>query len=207
MSNVSFVELCNAISDEDAKSFTLNVVASFDARAENEMKKNADNANIQKNLAKSRAKFARTSAARFMNVANVKSDFILRAERVNAQYNVYAIEKVADLIDAVMHKRALNAINLNVLKSIFKCASKDVAFTHKLAVASASDKVVVEDASVRKLLSRHNVSLTTASTQASSTMNALVTCNVVSEYMTDAREVAYRLNENALVEALREIVK
>lgn len=207
MLNVSFIDACNSLNDDDVKSFTLALASSFDARAEYEEKKNADNSNIQKNLKKSREKFARASAARFCMTASVKSDFINRAERVNAQYNVYAVEKVADLIDAVMHKRALNAINLNVLKSLFKLTAKEIAFTHKLAVASASDKVVVEDASIRKLLSRHNVSLTTASTQASSTMNALVTCNVVTEYMTDAREVAYRLNDNSLVEALREVVK
>lgn len=207
MTNVSFADLTASFSDEDVKSFTLNLAAEFDIRADYERAKNADNENIQKNLAKSRAKFARSSAARFMLAANVPVAFLNRNERVNAKYNVYAVEKVADLVDAVMHKRAMNAINLNVLKSLFKLTAKDIAFTHKLAVASASDKAVVEDASIRKLLSRHNVSFTTASTQASSTMNALVTCGVVTEYMTDAREIAYRLNENALVEALREAVK
>jgi hypothetical protein len=205
MSNVeTFITALRSHDDNDAKSFALAVVQEFDTRIAYENTKNSENDNIVKTLNKSSAKLASVSAARVMMTCNVASSFINRAERVNAKYNVYASEKLADIIASLRDARCFtNAINNAVIRSMLKCDAK-IAFTHKLAIASASDKVNV-DATIRKHLVRHTVSVSTASTQASSTMNALVTANICEEYRDDSNIVAYRLRDNVQVAALREI--
>lgn len=201
---VSFVDMMNAISDDDAKDVALRVVAHIDERARYEASKNAENTSIQKHLNAARDKLSSARVARFMIAASVDESFINRNERVNARYNVYAVEKVASLAHSVAFDKSHNAINANVLRSMFKCTAAEIEFSHHLALCAASDKITCKDARARSRLSRHTVSASTASTQASSTMNALVTCNVVSEYRNAANETCYKLNDNALVTALRE---
>jgi hypothetical protein len=208
MTNVeNFINVLRSHDDNAAKTFALNVVQEFDARIVYEKKKNSENDNITKTLKKSSAKLASVSASRVMMTCNVAASFINRNERVNARYNVYASEKLADIVaslrDASVFK---NAINNAIVRSMFKCDAAKIAFTHKLAIASTSDKVNV-DATMRKHLVRHTVSVSTASTQASSTMNALVTANICEEYRDDNNSVAYRLRDNVQVNALREIYK
>jgi hypothetical protein len=206
MSNVeTFITALRSHDDNDAKSFALAVVQEFDTRIAYENTKNSENDNIVKTLNKSSAKLASVSAARVMMTCNVAASFINRAERVNAKYNVYASEKLADIIASLRDARCFtNAINNAIVRSMLKCDAAKIAFTHKLAIASASDKVNV-DATMRKHLVRHTVSVSTASTQASSTMNALVTANICEEYRDDSNNVAYRLRDNVQVAALREI--
>lgn len=201
--NVSFIDAMNSVSDDVARETAQYTVAHIDERARYEATKNSENDSIQKHLKSARDKLSSARVARFMIAANVDSSFINRNERVNARYNVYAIEKVASLAHSVAFDKLHNAINANVLRSMFKCESAEIDFSHHLALCSASDKIVCKDAKARNRLSRHTVSASTASTQASSTMNALVTCNVVSEYRNAANELCYKLNDNALVQALR----
>ena len=199
----TFAQIMTAISDDDARNRALEIAVALDARAEFERSKNSDNDSIQKHLKSARAKLTTLSVARFMIAANVSVSYFNEQERVNARRNVYAILKLADIARAVAVGDSHNAINLSVLRSLFKFASADVEFSHKHALASASDKITI-DATVRKHLVRHTVSASTASTQASSTMSALEASRVVNVYQNDKSEQCYRLNDNALVAALRD---
>lgn len=207
---VAVNKIAAKFADDTVLDFTARIAAQFDERAAYEALKASDNANIQKTLAKSRTKLASTTSARFLLAANVSETFINRVEHKNARFNVYALDKVSDLIAAISfssdtQKRSMNAINNACVRSIFKLANAKFEFTHKLAIACASDKIIVDDAKLSKMLTRHNVSASTASTQASSTMQALLTLHVVSEAKAN-NEVIYTLNDNKIVDALREYV-
>ena len=204
--HASFVALCNAVADDQVISITRALNAELVERYEYEMRKNADNDKIQKTLLSVNNALVKSSSARLHAVANIDARYINRAERVNAKYNVYALQKIADIINVVMHDKKMNAINYHALRSLFNFERKSKLFTHADAIASASNKITVQDASKRQLLSRHTVSASTANTQASSTMNALVTLNVVRETTNENNEKHYELTHSALCEALREIV-
>lgn len=192
----------NAITSEDAQAFAASSATALDERAEFERVKSPENDSIQRHIKSARSKLATSSVARFMLAASVSVAYFNASERVNARRNIYAILKLADLASSVAFNSDHNAINRCVIASLFKCEKAEIAFTHKLALAATSDKIVV-DAPMRKHLTRYTVSASTASTQASSTMSALIAANVVSEYKSEANETAYKLNDNALVSHLR----
>lgn len=198
----SFQDAMQQVASDDAIALAQVVAQAIDDRADYETKKNPENDSIQKHVKSARSKLATATTARFFIAANVNVRYFNDAERVNARRNIYAILKLADLVHSVTLNAAHNAITRACLKSMIACADKDVAFTHKLALASASDKVTI-DATVRKLLTRHTVSASTASTQASSSMSALVAAHVCEEYKTESNEQAYRLCDNDLVSHLR----
>lgn len=206
MTHANFIALCNDVSDDTVKSLVKVLSDEITARAEYEQRKNSDNDKIQKTLSNVHSKLVRSKAAKLHAVANVNASYINRCERVNAKYNVYALQKIADIVDVVMFEQSMNKINYHVLRSLFRFEAKELTFTHRDAVCAASDKCKVEDAKKRSALSRHNVSETTASTQASSTMNALVTLGVVSETNNADNVSCYVLTHSPLCEALKEIV-
>jgi len=70
------------------------------------------------------------------------------------------------------------AINIAVMKSMFKFRAAGLSFTGEMAKCCASDKIRIA-ASLSKELVRYTVSASTAPTQASSTMQALQTLGVV----------------------------
>ena len=199
---VSFEALMIAVSDDDARNRALEIASALDERATFEATKNVDNDSIQKHLKSARARLTTASVARFTIAANVSTRYFNEQERVNARRNVYAIAKLADLAQSIALGKAHNAINASVIRSLLKFDAAGVEFSHKCALAATSDKITI-DAPLRKLLSRHTVSASTASTQASSTMSALEASRVVTVFQNDKNEQCYRLNDNALVTELR----
>lgn len=203
--NLTFTAAAAALSDETAKEAALTLVRNIDTRAAFEKAKNADNAKIQATLDNVRATFGKSSVARFCVAAGIDLNFINRTERTGAHFNVYAALKEANIAEVTMNDKAWNAINVAIVKSLFKCAKAEIEFSHKIAVACCSKNITI-DAGVSRHLVRHTVSPTTASTQASSTMNALQVCGVVSEYKNESGLVCYRLADTPLTAAIREKV-
>lgn len=201
-SELTFAEMMQNISDDDARAYAFRVNEEIAARVAYEHAKNPENVKIHATLEKARAKLATASAARFAIAANVSETFINRSERTGARYNVYSIAKFGSLALFVARSVALNAVNRACLVSLFRFADAEEHFTHKYALCATSQHVVC-DARMRKLLMRHTVAASTASTQASSTMNALLVAGVCDEYRTEGNEVAYRLRNNALTALLR----
>src|SRR5690606_11506121 len=146
----------------------------FDERSDFEARKNPDNDSIQKSLKKSRSALQRHQVAALIAATNVRPDFINGSRSVGSAYNVYAIDKVADLVAGLNGGFVRNAINLAVCKSLFRFRAAGETFTGEMARAAASDKLRVQGA-IKAHLVRHTVSASTAPTQASSTMSALQT--------------------------------
>lgn len=171
-------DLVAAVSDEDANLMSVEIAREFDDRLAYERTKNPDNASIVKNLTSYRSRLALLSTARFLKAIAFDTGTINRSISEGSRFNVYSLDKVADLAAIFTSKQGRNAINNAITRSLFKFRKAGVPFTGLMAIAAASDKVKV-DATLSRLLVRHTVSASTAPTQSSSTMNALRALGVV----------------------------
>lgn len=191
------------IGDDVRKATAAEIGAALDERMAFEKSKNNDH--IQKTLAKSRARLAMPTPAAFLLAANVDVNFVNRSLNDGKRYNVYAIEKVADLVNALDKGVIRNAINNAVCRSLFQFRAANEAFTGEMAKAAASDKIRVEPR-LAKLLVRHTVSASTAPTQASSTMNALETLGIVAN-KGSVKHPVYELTDSVQTSRLEEVLK
>lgn len=203
--NLTFDERREAVPEEEVEVLVRQLALAIDDRAAFEEAKNPDNANIQRTLAKTRREVVTKRAARVVAAAGVNIGFINRTLHDGSRYNVYAIGKFSNLVDFVTIGSALNAINRACLGSLLRCVDAGIDFTLDLAKCAASDKIPVKDAGVRRHLVRHTVSASTAPTQASSTMQALVTLGVV-RTEGSSKNPTYKLTDSPLVAKLRELI-
>jgi hypothetical protein len=140
-----------------------------------------DDKNIQGTIKKIRAQLVTKRAAKLMCAIRVEPNFINRVVHTGSAYNVYALGKLSDVVFGVTDGQVANAINIACMKSLFAFSKLGIAFTMECAKGAASKQYAWKiDAAVRKHLISHTVSTSTAPTQASSTMQALVTLGVVS---------------------------
>ena len=177
--------------------------AAFDARATYEREKNIDNLNMQKTLSDLRASVAHVEIAKLMLAANVDCNFINRAERANARFNVYSAEKIVNIIRHAASVSALNHYTLHILRSIVACERASVDFTQREAVASCSLDVKV-DTSKLHLISQYqkHIASNTAATQASSSINALLMTHAIVEYRNAANATCFKVADNEFAAAL-----
>lgn len=166
--------------DSDLVDTTVFKIAdALDARAAFQLEKDPDNAKIQATIKKARQQMVTKRAARVLIAANVDVAFFNRSVHTGSRYNVYALGKLGDLVVGLTNGGVIaNAVNLACMRSLFKFRAAGMAFTGDMAKAATSDKIRVEE-HVRKVLIRHTVSASTAPTQSSSTMQALVTLGIV----------------------------
>lgn len=181
------------------------VASAFDERSALERAKGS--ANIFKSLDKSRAKMIEARCVAALLAADATPDFVSRSTREGSAFNVYAIEKVADFVQALGSDEGVirNAINRAVMKSLFQFRAAGEAFTGDMSRAAASDKIRVQG-QIAKLLVRHTVSQSTAPTQASSTISALVALGAVKNTGT-MRAPVYELTDAPIVAQLEKLAK
>jgi hypothetical protein len=177
-SRTSFEETLAAIDDQVADTMAHAISRELSWREDFEKAKNPDNSSIQSTLKKCRKEMVSKRAARVLVATGVDPSFMNRVLHDGSRYNVYAIGKVADLVKGASEGLVRNAINIACMRSLFACRAAGIEFTGELAKAAASDKIHVPIA-IKRHLFRHTVSSSTAPTQASSTMQALVTLGVV----------------------------
>lgn len=189
---------------EELDAARTKVGKAFDDRAGFEKRKNPDNDTIQTSLKKSRAKLVQARSVAILMSAGAAPDFITRSTNEGSAYNVYAADKVADLVNALNSGTIGNAINNAVCRSLFRFRAAGEAFTGEMARAAASDKLRVQGA-IAKLLVRHTVSASTAPTQASSTMQALQTLGIVKNTGT-TRAPVYALTDSPAAKRLEQVV-
>ena len=162
--------------------YATRLQAQVQARKAYEAEKNPDNQSIQKTLEGIAADLAHDAIVEVMIASNAPADFINRAERGNARFNVYAAEKVANLARYTAGAGRLNHYTRAIMDSAARFASAGVPFTHADAVASCSLDVKAP-AEKEALLARYekHIAPNTASTQASSSIAALKVMNVLTE--------------------------
>ncbi len=169
---LTLVEAIAAVTDAQRDAKLVDIHAAFDERVTFETMADPGNTNILKNLKGYRQKMALPGIAGILVATDVDPDFINRSLTSGKRFNVYGIDKLNDLLHGLNSGHFKNAINIAVMKSMFKFRAAGVKFTGLAALAAASDKVKV-DKGMSGILVRHTVSASTAPTQSSSTMNAL----------------------------------
>lgn len=174
----TLVELIQDVTDADRGQMLTRIEAQFAEREDFERASNPGNGNIQDTLKKQRKKMALPGIAGMMLATNVDPSVINRSISEGKRFNVYAIDKLNDLLHGLNSGHFKNEINQAVMRSLFKFRAAGVPFTGIAAAAAASDKVTV-DKTLKALLVRHTVSASTAPTQSSSTMSALQALGVV----------------------------
>lgn len=199
-----FARTTESFSDEDVTAKAHAISSAIDDREAFELTKNPDGGNILKTLKKVRSAFVSKPAARVMLATNVSESFINRSVHEGACYNVYALGKIADLMKAATDGVMQNAINIACMKSLFAMKAAGKPFTLEVAKACASKQYGC-DAAIRQHLIRHTVAPITAPTQASSTMQAMVTLGIVTT-SGGAKNPTYTLSNSPIVETLRGVL-
>lgn len=115
-------------------------------------------------------------------------------------FNVYAVDKVADMAAALAGAGIRNKVNNAIVRSLFACRAAGLEFNGTLAAAAVSDKVRIGE-HIKKVLVRHSVSESTVDTQLSSTMTALRIFGVV-ENIGSRNEPIWRLTDTPATRAL-----
>lgn len=170
--------LVEAVTADEQHAKLAEIVQSFDARKEFEKVEHPKNDSVQERLKAYEKKMALPGIAALMVATKVDANFINRSVTAGKRFNIYAIDKFNDLVHGLNSGTLRNAINVAMMKSLFRCRKADVVFTGQLAIAAASDKVKI-DKIFQQHMVRHTVSAATAPTQTSSTMNALEVLGVV----------------------------
>lgn len=175
--------------------------AAIALRADFEMNKSADNTSIQECLTKLAKSVSHDTIASIMMQSNVDADFINKSERVNNRFNVYAAEKVANVARAIAVVNNLNHYTLAIFKTALALESASFTLSHKSAVAACSASVKHSDAKQERLIKTtryaKHVAANTASTQASSSINALQQFNVFVETRDAANAIAYTIDRTS----------
>lgn len=176
-------------------------------RAHYEHAKSSENTSMQDTCAKLVKSFAHESIAELLRTSNVNADFINRNERVNAKYNVYAAEKVANVARYLVNAAMLNHYTLAIVRACVALEAEEMLLTHRDASIVCSMKYKHSDAKREKILKNaryaKHTELNTAATQSSSSINALQTFNVLVESRDASNTACYKLNrDNAATQAL-----
>lgn len=184
--------------------YTTAINTAFDSRASYETQKNKGNTNIQKTLSDMKKHFANETLVKVFNNAKIDADFINRNERSNAKFNVYAAQKVINIAKSSASAATLNHYTKAILATANALQAQDMLISHKDAVSACSLDCKHSDAKREKLIVKYDkhVAANTASTQSSSSINALQACNVLIEKRDSANTVCYELAKNPFAKKL-----
>jgi sorbitol-specific phosphotransferase system component IIBC len=198
----------------DLVSYVSSLNAAFDNRSAYEMQKeaidNKENHSMRKTLANLRKDMTHEKVAQVMLECNVDANFINRSERASARFNVYSAEKVANLARFIAKADfVLNHYTLAIVKTLKALESAEFSMTHDDAQSACSSDIRAQDTKKRKLIVQYAkvVAKNTASTQSSSSINALQMFSVINEVRDASNNVAYTLNHaNANTEKLLALI-
>lgn len=207
---VDFDQITGAIDAKAVKDTVLAIAHQVNVREDFETDKSdrTGKSNIHRTLKNVRANLVRSHAARVMIGAQVSPTFINRTLHDGSRYNVYALDKFADLVDALTGNKMTNAINIAIVRTMYAFKKAGHAFTKEVALAAASDKLTRTVApGLRSLLVSHTVSASTAPTQASSTMQALETLGVVKITGGSRKNPTYTICSNPQSKALEQVAE
>lgn len=176
---LSFDQLMSEV-PEDAITSTMNLMKTRIAeRRQMEVEKDSYNDNIHRTLKNVEQTLVRPRAAQVLVAASVSPDFIIEGSRGGENYNVYAMGKLNDLVDALAGLKLSNKINVALVRTMFALRRNGRIVTRELLECAASDKIKVKDTTVLPFMTRHSVGASTAPTQTSSTLRALATLGIV----------------------------
>lgn len=190
--------------------FAKTIESEIDARAQYERDKNASNDTIQTTLKNIKSNATHDRIAAIMQAAKYDASVINRAERSNARTNVYALEKHVNIAQAIAKVRALNHYTRAILKAAIALEKKDKRLTHDAAQSACSLDVKAKDSKIETLIRackyQKHVAKSTASTQASSSLSALCSMNVLTASRDASNSVIYSVADNDTAKQVCELV-
>lgn len=201
---VNLIEAADAVSKQKQTAQIKAFATAFDNRSAHETLMNKGGTSIQDKLKSVRQRFETPGVAALTVAANVSPDFINRSVSGDKRFNVYAIQKMADILQGLRTGHVKNQVNKAIVASMFACEKAKQPFTGHLALASVSSSIKVKEKGVASILTRHTVAESTAATQASSTLNALEVLGAVKNTGT-TRAPIWTLQPGPVTERLREI--
>lgn len=173
--------------------------AAIDARAEYERAKNEDNDTMQAKLKTFKRDTTHDAIVDTFMLCNVSANTINHAMRSNARFNEKAFVKVINIARTLCKVDALNIYTRAIFDSIKAFEDAELALTESEARACCSADSKLSDKTRNKLLRKtakvYNAS--TASTQASSTVQALRAFNVIREERDASGQTVFRLNRES----------
>lgn len=181
------------------------IVTEFTERKDFEKAQPGLSSKMIPNLEAEEKKMATIGAAGIFLAMDIDPSFINREVSTGSKFNVYALQKVNDLIVALDGGFMQNAINRAIVQSLFNFRDAGIPFTGQAALCAVSDKIKA-DRAIAKHLVRHTVSANTASTQKSSTMTALKTLGIVTNSGPRGQEV-WTLTDTPATRRLEEVVR
>jgi hypothetical protein len=200
----TFADLIAGVSPAAMKARAAELTSGFEARMIFENQMHPANMTIQAKLSKAKKQFETLGMAAYTVAAGIDPAFVNRSVSEGKRFNVYAFDKLSDVLSYIGTGGVMkNAINKAILKSLVSCEAAKEPFTGLIASAAASDKIKVP-AAINKLLTRHNVGATTAPTQTSSTMNALMIAGIVIN-VGQGRMPIYQLTQSPAAQRVREM--
>jgi hypothetical protein len=176
------------------------MLAALDARLAYEIEKNSDT-RFDRHIKEMRKTCEREAIATTLQASNVDAQYINRHERTNVRYNIYAAQKVNNIAQYLNNVAMLNHYTLAVFRTAHALEANEMTLAHKDAIAACSADCKHSNASREKIIKTtryaSHVAANTASTQSSSSINALQTLNVLIESRDDANNVIYKLNRES----------
>lgn len=191
----------------NVQDYKLAIDAAFNARIDYQTAKITaeTKGDIVKTLRELHRDSSHERIAEIMMLSNVDANYINRQERDNARFNVKSATKVVNVARVLAKVATLNHYTIAALRSMHSFHLADVTFCQSDAVAAMSLSVNCKDVSKNKHLVRYasHTSPSTASTQSSSSLNALQMYGVVIEYRDAANVVCFKIDySNANAQAL-----
>lgn len=199
-------EMVKNVTPEAVATKQTEVNAEFSSRIAFEKAQPGLSAKMVPNLEASQKRLSSLAAAGLFCAVDLDPAFINREVAVGSRFNVYALQKVGDLVVGMTGGFLQNAINRAVLLSLFNFRDAGMPFNGDAALAAVSDKVKIERA-IAKHLVRHTVSANTASTQKSSTMNALEVMGVVTSNKLKGKAEIFTLTDTPQTRRLEEVLR
>lgn len=198
-------DLMSNVPEAVLKQKQAEVIAAFETRIAFEQAQPSVSDKMIPNLKSCMASLASETGARLLAALDIDMGFVNREVAKGSRFNVYALQKVCDLVTAMTAGFMKNAVNRAVLKSMFTCRDNEVAFNGDLALAAVSDKIRIEPR-FAKHLTRHTVSQNTASTQKSSTMNALEALGIATSNKLRGAAEVFTLTDTPQTRRLQEVL-
>lgn len=201
----AYEDLVAAISDADAEGMKSSLLAALQVRAQYEAEQNPNNMNIQKTLSKLVRTMPGPNMVRGLIVTGTGAGVVNKSEMGSKRRNVYALDKLQDLLYGATTGHVKNAINRAILATMVLLKDQKLPVTGDVAKGAASDKWPVPPA-YKPFMRSHTVAASTASTQMSSTMTALEDLGAVKNTGTMHKPV-FEFTDTPIARRLEEVVR
>lgn len=176
-----------------------SVRVAFNARREFEIAKNKDaNSNIHKTLSALEKSVTRESIAQVFMSHNIDSNLINRAIRADSRINVYAFEKIENVASALLKACALNHYSRAILATAKNLQEQNLQLTNQDAQSACTLDFKLKDTKREKLIIKYqkHIAYSTATTQSSSSLEALCAFNVLKRAKNESNETIYILQDD-----------